>query len=58
MVKRNMIWNSTMEKLMLLKPAELALDDFKIEFENEEGWDAGYISYIFYIFSIYFLYIF
>ena len=26
---------------MLLKPSELALDDFKIEFENEEGWDAG-----------------
>ena len=36
-----MIWNSTLEKLMMLKPAELTLDDFKIDFENEEGWDAG-----------------
>lgn len=39
-----MIWNSTLEKLMLIKPAELTLDDFKIDFENEDGWDAGKFS--------------
>ena len=49
MIKRNMIWNCTLEKLMLLKPAELTLDDFKIEFENEEGWDAGFYQRFFFI---------
>lgn len=27
--------------MLTIKPAELTLDDFKIEFDNEEGVDAG-----------------
>lgn len=42
-IKRDQIWQSTLEALLEIEPCELILRPIKINFENEMGSDFGYL---------------